>query len=31
MAFADILVNESDATIVMGDRYGKPGGHWTAA
>ena len=31
MAFADILVNESDATIVMVDRYGKPGGHWNAA
>ncbi|MEM1402581.1 MAG: NAD(P)/FAD-dependent oxidoreductase [Pseudomonadota bacterium] len=31
MAFADILVNESDATIVMVDRYAKPGGHWNAA
>ena len=31
MAFADTLLSESDATIVMVDRFGKPGGHWNAA
>lgn len=31
MAFADILLTESDATIVIVDRYAKPGGHWNAA
>lgn len=31
MAFADTLLTESDATIVMVDRYAKPGGHWNAA
>lgn len=31
MAFADVLVTETDATIIMVDRYGKPGGHWNHA
>lgn len=31
MAFADTLLTESDATIIMVDRYAKPGGHWNAA
>lgn len=31
MAFADILITETDATIVMVDRYAKPGGHWNVA
>lgn len=31
MAFADTLLSESDATIVMVDRYAKPGGHWNMA
>lgn len=31
MAFADILVSESNATVIMVDRYAKPGGHWNLA
>jgi hypothetical protein len=31
MAFADILVTESDANILIVDRYPKPGGHWNVA
>lgn len=31
MAFADILVAESDASIIIVDRYPKPGGHWNVA
>ena len=31
MAFADILLQESDADIVMVDRHDKPGGHWNDA
>lgn len=31
MAFADILVTESDATLIIIDRYAKPGGHWNVA
>jgi hypothetical protein len=31
MAFADVLLTESDATLAIVDRYGKPGGHWTRA
>lgn len=31
MAFADVLVAETDADIVMVDRFAKPGGHWNAA
>jgi hypothetical protein len=31
LAFADTLVSESDATIVMVDRNDQPGGHWTRA
>jgi hypothetical protein len=31
MAFADTLLTETDARIVMVDRYAKPGGHWNVA
>jgi hypothetical protein len=31
MAFADALLNETEATIAIVDRYGTPGGHWTRA
>ena len=31
MAFADTLISESDASIVMVDRRHKPGGHWNDA
>jgi hypothetical protein len=31
MAFADILLTETDATITIVDRYQKPGGHWNLA
>jgi cation diffusion facilitator CzcD-associated flavoprotein CzcO len=29
MAFVDTLVSETDATVVVVDRYHRPGGHWT--
>ncbi len=31
MAFADILVTETDTTIIIVDKYAKPGGHWNVA
>ena len=31
MAFTDVLVTETDATVVMVDRYHQPGGHWNCA
>jgi hypothetical protein len=31
LAFADTLVNESDAHITIVDRHAKPGGHWNDA
>ncbi len=31
MAFADTLLVESDADMVMVDRHAKPGGHWNVA
>ncbi len=31
MAFADVLVTDSDATVAIIDRYAKPGGHWNVA
>jgi len=31
MAFVDTLLTETDATVVMVDRHGKPGGHWNDA
>ena len=31
LAFADALVAESDARVVIVDRRGQPGGHWTDA
>lgn len=31
MAFADTLIDESDAHVTIVDRHGKPGGHWNDA
>ncbi len=31
MAFADVLVAETDADAVIVDRFAKPGGHWNVA
>lgn len=31
MAFADTLLSETDATIVLVDRHDRPGGHWNDA
>ena len=31
MAFADVLVTETDATMVIIDRHHQPGGHWNDA
>ena len=31
MAFADILLTETDAKIIIVDRFAKPGGHWNSA
>ncbi|MFK7977544.1 MAG: NAD(P)/FAD-dependent oxidoreductase [Halioglobus sp.] len=31
MAFADVLLAETDATITIVDRYAAPGGHWNVA
>ncbi|HMK12750.1 MAG TPA: NAD(P)-binding protein [Acidimicrobiales bacterium] len=31
MAFADTVLTETDATIVMVDRHDRPGGHWNDA
>ncbi len=31
MAFADTLVTETDATVIIVDRMAKPGGHWNIA
>ncbi len=31
MAFADVILSETDATIAIIDRYQKPGGHWNVA
>ena len=31
MAFADTLLAESDADMVIVDRHAKPGGHWNVA
>ena len=31
MAFADVLVTETDANIIIVDKYAKPGGHWNVA
>lgn len=31
MAFADVLMTESDATVTIVDRYHQPGGHWNVA
>jgi hypothetical protein len=31
MAFADVILTETDANIVLVDNYPKPGGHWNVA
>ena len=31
MAFADSLLTETDADIIIVDRYAMPGGHWNVA
>ena len=31
MAFADTMATESDASLVIVDRYHRPGGHWNTA
>jgi len=31
MAFADMVLSESDATMIIVDKYQKPGGHWNVA
>lgn len=31
MAFADVIVTETDATVTLVDRRGRPGGHWNDA
>jgi NAD(P)-binding Rossmann-like domain len=31
MAFADVLLTETDARVVLVDRHAKPGGHWNDA
>lgn len=31
MAFADTLLSETDANIIIVDRFAKPGGHWNSA
>ena len=31
MAFADVLLSETDATMTIVDRYPAPGGHWNVA
>ena len=31
MAFADVLLRESDASVIMVDRHHQPGGHWNDA
>jgi hypothetical protein len=31
LAFTDTLLDESDATVAVVDRHGKPGGHWNDA
>ena len=31
MAFADVVLTETEATVAIVDRYGSPGGHWNRA
>lgn len=31
MAFADVLLSETDANMIIVDRFPKPGGHWNVA
>jgi hypothetical protein len=31
MAFADVILHETDASMIIVDKYAKPGGHWNVA
>ena len=31
MAFADVLLTETEATVILVDRHHRPGGHWNDA
>jgi len=31
MAFADVIMTETESTVIMVDRYHQPGGHWNVA
>ena len=31
MAFADVILHETDASMIIVDRFAKPGGHWNVA
>lgn len=31
MAFVDTIISDTKATVIMVDRYARPGGHWTTA
>ena len=31
MAFTDVLMTESDKTVILVDRHDRPGGHWNDA
>ncbi len=31
LAFADVLINETDATVALIDKHDRPGGHWNDA
>ncbi|MEE4283180.1 MAG: NAD(P)-binding protein, partial [Pseudomonadales bacterium] len=31
MAFVDVILNETNATVLMVDKYHQPGGHWNVA
>ena len=31
MAFADVIISETDKNVVIVDRFAKPGGHWNSA
>ncbi len=31
MAFSDVLIAETDATLIMVDKHHQPGGHWNDA
>ncbi|MGK0425784.1 MAG: cation diffusion facilitator CzcD-associated flavoprotein CzcO, partial [Ilumatobacter sp.] len=31
MAFADVIISETDQNVIIVDRFAKPGGHWNSA